>query len=76
MHSIGLEEAPFPNRALVKDDWFPAGAAYMDGELILTQAHFLEVCKQNIEIMIHPRFTRRCPECGIEFDHRQPLPMH
>jgi hypothetical protein len=51
MHPIELEEAPCPNWALVEDDWFPAGTAYTDGELILTQAHFLETCERNIQIM-------------------------
>jgi hypothetical protein len=76
MHPAGPEEAPCPDWELVEDDWFPSGAAYIDGELVLTQAHFLEACERNIEIMIHPRHTWRCPECGFEFDRSQPPPMH
>jgi hypothetical protein len=69
MHPTGPEEDPCPDYDFVEDDgWFPFGAAYVDGELVLTQAHFLEASERNIEIMIHPRFTGRCPECGNEFD--------
>jgi predicted RNA-binding Zn-ribbon protein involved in translation (DUF1610 family) len=68
MHPAGPEQIPCPDWDLVEDDWVPFGAAYVGGELVLTQAHFLEACERNIEIMIHPRFTGRCPECGNEFD--------
>jgi hypothetical protein len=76
-HASGPEETPCPDWDLVEDDdWFPVGAAYVDEELVLTQAHFLKTCERNIEIMIHPSFTGRCPECGNEFDRLQPPPAH
>lgn len=53
MHPAGPEASPCPAWDLVEDGWFPCGAAYVDGELVLAQADFLEACDRNIEIMIH-----------------------
>jgi predicted RNA-binding Zn-ribbon protein involved in translation (DUF1610 family) len=71
MHPAGPEETPCPDWDLVEDDWVPSGAAYVDGELVIAQAPLSEACDRNIEIILHPRFTGRCPECGNEFDRCQ-----
>jgi hypothetical protein len=75
MHPTGPDEGALcPDWDLVEDDgWFIADEADVDGELILAQATLLEALERNIETMIHPKFTGRCPECGAEFDRRQPL---
>ncbi len=75
MHPAGPDETPCPDRDLVEDDWFPSEVAYVDGELVLAQAPFLEVGDRNLAIMIHPRFTGRCPECDHEFDRCRLLSM-
>jgi hypothetical protein len=41
MHPAGPETTPCPDWDLVEDDWFPCGATYVDGELVLAQADFL-----------------------------------
>ncbi len=77
MHPTGPDEdAPCPDWELIEDDgWFFAEEAEVEGELVLAQATLLEALERNVEIMIHPKFTGRCPECGFEFDRCQP-PMH
>jgi hypothetical protein len=76
MHPAGPEVTPCPDWDLVEDDWFPCGATYVNGELILSQADFLEECDRNIETLLHPSITGRCPDCGTEFDCSQLLLVH
>jgi hypothetical protein len=52
MHPAGPETTPCPDWDLVEDDWFPCGVTYVDGELVLAQADFLEECDRNIEIIV------------------------
>jgi hypothetical protein len=76
MHPAGPSEAPCPDWDLVENDgWFLFAEADVDGEQVLAQASLLEACDRNIEIMIHPSLSGRCPDCGFEFDRRQP-PLH
>jgi Helix-turn-helix domain len=66
-----------PDWELIEDDgWFLVDEADVDGELVLAQATLLDALDRNIEIMIHPKFTGCCPECGAEFDRRQPSPVY
>jgi predicted RNA-binding Zn-ribbon protein involved in translation (DUF1610 family) len=78
MHPTGPDAGAFcPDWALVEDDgWFLDDEAEVDGELGLAQATLLEALERNIEIMLHPKITGRCPDCGAEFDRRQSQPVH
>jgi predicted RNA-binding Zn-ribbon protein involved in translation (DUF1610 family) len=77
MHPTGPSETPCPDWEFVEDDgWFLVDEADVDGELVLAQADLLEALDRNIEIMIHAKFTGRCPECGFEFDRCQPSPAY
>ena len=71
MHPAGPEVTPCPDLDPVEDDWFPSASDWVDGELILAQAQLLETCERNVVMMLHPRLTGRCPECGFEFDQKQ-----
>jgi predicted RNA-binding Zn-ribbon protein involved in translation (DUF1610 family) len=68
MHPAGPETVPCPDLDFVEDDWFPSATDLVDREIILAQTQFLEYCERNIKLMIHPRLTGRCPDCGFEFD--------
>jgi hypothetical protein len=72
MHPAGPEATPCPDFDFVEDDWFLFEAVCVYGELVFAQAALLEASDRNIAIMLHPSITRRCPDCGFEFDRCQP----
>jgi hypothetical protein len=69
--------SPCPDWELAEDGgWFLAEGDEVEGELVLAQANLLEALERNAEIMLHPKFTGHCPECGFEFERCQPVPVH
>ena len=69
MYPTGPETIPCHDWELSDEDgWFLADEAEVNGERVLAQADLLEALARDIEVMLHPRLTGRCPECGFEFD--------
>lgn len=70
IHPLGPPELACPDYApepgYDTEQWEPVGAAYYDGELVITRRALSPEDRHRL-LETHPLFTGHCPNCGYRF---------
>lgn len=67
---------PHPYAELEQEQWAPEGYYFYDGELFKQTTSKLTREQQLSILDTHPFFTHQCPQCGYEFDLKNPPAVH